>query len=505
MSLVGSWISKEVALITNRLKRNDFFYIPLLIEGEQSSIPACLNPTDRLYKDFYHKAEYHKNMLEILRKKLLKPEELSVPSDDEWSDEGEAKSLSEKALLEMYQEDAEQGSTIAQLSLAYAYENGWGVKKNKKRFLKWCRMAADEEDVKALTRLGDYYLEAIDFHDKSEAVKCFVKATEQEDTANAEAYSCLGYCYLNGIGIEKDNVQAVNCFKKAAEQGNNKAKIFLGLCYQNGNGIEKNETEAMRLFESASYEEEQARYCLGFCYAYGFGTDVDLRKAVKLWKDASKDGNVDAKVALGYFYENGMGVKKDVAEAIRFYRLGVKQKNGEAHARLGYCYENGIGVIHDKAAASQLYKDAMVHDTIMVLKYNPNHSIVNTGTLINLVTLREMYENLAQQGDPVAQHNLAYCYLRGEGVKQDESLGVYWFYLATEQGFAPAQCNLGICYKNGDGGLTQDDERAAQLYQQAAEQGHLYACILLSFCFEHGVGVTQNSEAAHFWYEHATT
>ena len=482
MSLAGSWISKEVTLIINRLKRNDFFYIPLLIEGEQSSIPACLNPTDRLYKDFHHKTEYHKNVLEILHKKLLKPEGLKILSDNEWSDcdDDETQSLSERALLDMHQEDAEQGNTIAQLSLAYAYENGWGVKKNKKRFLKWCRMAADEENVEALTRLGRYYLETTNFHDKEEAVKCFMKATEQEDEANAEAYSCLGYCYLNGIGIEEDTVQAVNCFKKAVAHGNNEAKTFLGICYQNGDGIEKDEAEAVRLFESASYEEDRARYCLGFCYAYGFGTDVDLRKAVKLWKDASKDGNVDAKAALGYFYENGIGVKKDIAEAIRFYRLGIKQKNGEAHVRLGYCYENGIGVIQDKAAASQLYHDAVVLDTIIILKYNPNHSVVATGTLINLVTLREMYENLAHRGDPIAQHNLACCYLRGEGVKQDESLGVYWFFLAAEHGFAPAQCNLGICYKNEYGGLARDDEQSAQLYQRAAEQGHLYARALLN-------------------------
>ena len=483
MSLVDSWISKEVALITNRLKRNDFFYIPLLIEGEQSSIPACLNPTDRLYKDFYHNAEYHKNVLEILRKKLLKPEGLRILSDDEWSDcddDNETHSLSERALLDMHQEDAEQGNTIAQLSLAHAYENGWGVKKNKKRFLMWCRMAADEENVEALTHLGRYYLETTDLHDKEEAVKCFIKATEQDDEENGEAYSCLGYCYLNGIGIEKDSVKAVDCFKKAVDQENNDAKTLLGICYQNGAGIERDDAEAVRLFESASYEDEQARYCLGVCYAYGFGTNVDLRKAIKLWKDASKEGGIDAKVALGYFYENGIGVKKDVAEAVRFYRLGVKQKNGEAYVRLGYCYENGIGVIQDKAAASQLYHDAMVYDDgIMVLKYNPNHSVVNAGTLINLVALREMYENLAQQGDPVAQHNLAYCYLRGEGVKQDESLGIYWFFLAAEHGFAPAQCNLGICYKNEYGGLAQDDEQSLQLYQRAAEQGHIYAGALL--------------------------
>lgn len=74
-----SWIKKEVDLIQKRLERNDFFYIPLLCEGEPAeSIPHCLSPQDRLFRNFQIEHDYNRNILDILNKKILHPEKLNV-------------------------------------------------------------------------------------------------------------------------------------------------------------------------------------------------------------------------------------------------------------------------------------------------------------------------------------------------------------------------------------------------------------------------------------------
>ena len=42
--------------------------------------------------------------------------------------------------------------------------------------------------------------------------------------------------------------------------------------------------------------------------------------------------------------------------------------------------------------------------------------------------------------------------------------------LAAEQGYAPAQYNLGVMYANGEG-VAKNDEQAVKWYRKAAEQG----------------------------------
>ena len=39
----------------------------------------------------------------------------------------------------------------------------------------------------------------------------------------------LGYCYENGAGVEKDLVEAVRCYKLAADQGDAVAQVNLGV------------------------------------------------------------------------------------------------------------------------------------------------------------------------------------------------------------------------------------------------------------------------------------
>jgi TPR repeat protein len=48
---------------------------------------------------------------------------------------------------------------------------------------------------------------------------------------------------------------------------------------------------------------------------------------------------------------------------------------------------------------------------------------------------------------------------------------VKWFRKAAEQGHAPAQYNLGVCYYYGNG-VPQNYREAVRWIRKAAEQGH---------------------------------
>ncbi|HSI61657.1 MAG TPA: tetratricopeptide repeat protein, partial [Candidatus Saccharimonadia bacterium] len=66
-----------------------------------------------------------------------------------------------------------------------------------------------------------------------------------------------------------------------------------------------------------------------------------------------------------------------------------------------------------------------------------------------------------------------------------------WVRKAADQGFAPAQSNLGVLYRNGDG-VTRDDAQAAAWYQKAAQQGNAVAQYNLACCYEDGIGVPKD-------------
>ena len=57
----------------------------------------------------------------------------------------------------------------------------------------------------------------------------------------------------------------------------------------------------------------------------------------------------------------------------------------------------------------------------------------------------------AEAGDAVARFKMAGFYARGEGVAQDLVEAARWLKLAAEQGYAPAQNNLAVCYSTGAG------------------------------------------------------
>ena len=78
---------------------------------------------------------------------------------------------------------------------------------------------------------------------------------------------------------------------------------------------------------------------------------------------------------------------------------------------------------------------------------------------------------LAEQGDAVAQNNLALMYAQGEGVPQDDKTAVKWFRLAAKQGIARAQNNLGVMYANGKG-VIQDNVYAHMWGNLSASNGY---------------------------------
>ena len=80
----------------------------------------------------------------------------------------------------------------------------------------------------------------------------------------------------------------------------------------------------------------------------------------------------------------------------------------------------------------------------------------------------------AEQGYPPAQYNLGSLIERGIGfwgsMQEHDAEGAKWHRKAAEQGYPPAQTRLGDLYKSGQG-VPQDDVEAAKWYRKAIKGG----------------------------------
>lgn len=109
------------------------------------------------------------------------------------------------------------------------------------------------------------------------------------------------------------------------------------------------------------------------------------------------------------------------------------------------------------------------------------------------------FRRAAEQGFAPAQNDLGWMYVKGLGVAQDYKKAFSWFTKAAIQGHASAQGALGWMYDSGQG-VVQDYKQAASWYRKAAEQGVGEAQASLGVRYAEGQGVPQDYIEAHKWF-----
>jgi hypothetical protein len=134
---------------------------------------------------------------------------------------------------------------------------------------------------------------AFDRNDYQQALVNLGKASE---LGHADAQNTLGYMYQNGLGVTKDDAEAVGWFRKAAAQGHALAQNNLGHMYQNGLGVTKDDAEAVGWYrKGAAQGNAMAQNNLGYMYYHGFGVTKDDAEAVQWFSKAAAQGNATAK------------------------------------------------------------------------------------------------------------------------------------------------------------------------------------------------------------------
>jgi TPR repeat protein len=169
--------------------------------------------------------------------------------------QGYGVSKSNEKALEWYRKAAAQNHPMGQNSVGQAYVYGWGVNKDPTEAVRWTRLAAEQGLSSAQANLARFYSDGVGVpRDDKLAAEWAAKAADQ---GNASGQTLLGWAYNEGKGVRKDAETAVKYFRLAAEQGASGAAVNLGMAYRDGKGFPKT---AIKRFTGLK-KRRKARWC----------------------------------------------------------------------------------------------------------------------------------------------------------------------------------------------------------------------------------------------------
>ncbi len=130
--------------------------------------------------------------------------------------------------LKYFKPLAEQGHIEAQGYLGLMYYNGSGVKRDKRKSIKWLTLAGEKGDLEAQTTLANHYSVRGDY--TKEAKWLTLSATQ----GHARAQHRIASLFYHGKGVSQDYKEAAKWYALAAAQNHPPSQISLSYMYNNG-------------------------------------------------------------------------------------------------------------------------------------------------------------------------------------------------------------------------------------------------------------------------------
>ncbi|MBC8493569.1 MAG: sel1 repeat family protein [Candidatus Thioglobus sp.] len=442
----------------------------------------------------------------------------------------ETSELSGELLLTKLEKAAKSGDARSQFSLANMYHNGIGVKADEKLAFYWYTQVAEQGFASAQFNVANGYYHGIGTaQNLAQALTWYEKAAEQDFVA---AQYNLAVMYRRGEGADIDNEAAFRWYERAAQLGYGMAQLTLAKLYEKGVGVEQSDDLAQTWYlRAANQLDPEAQFHLAEFYQQR----NSYAQAVFYYRKAAEQDYVLAQFALAMNLLDGKGVIKDEAQAQALLLAAAKAGHAQAQFQLGkllFSQEHtdtieakqwltkaseqsvdlATALLLDLEALEQSNKEALalelaeassvivepieadaqpaveapiatkidhsLDDVAMQIMPDltaliPNQqqildSIASNATMMNNV---EKLMLSAQQGNPIAQHNLSTLYSIGELVAKDERKAFLLMQRSANQNIARSQNSLAMMYLNGIG-VEANYQKAYYWASASARQGN---------------------------------
>ena len=221
----------------------------------------------------------------------------------------------------------------------------WRVTTEGGDFLQTLRRLAEGGNAHVMFRLGRMYATGIGVaRNEAEAVAWYRKGAS---AGNANAKTALAVALIEGRGTGKDPQEGVRVLREAADTNNHEAMYRLGVILADGKLVNKDAAEAMRLFtQGAEAGYVPAMLDLALLYNTGEGASADPVKAAMWYKRAADLGSTAGMVNLGFMHQQGRGVERNDITAVALYRKAAAENNPSGIHNLAAMLDSGRGVTH---------------------------------------------------------------------------------------------------------------------------------------------------------------
>lgn len=374
--------------------------------------------------------------------------------------------------LALYEAAYIKGNILAGIKLALLYSDGRGTEKSKEKAYQIFSVAQKKGDPLAKAWISEYYRMGYAVpQDKAKTKEilenCVADLEQMCACGDAEAQYYLGFEYLYGLSLEKNETKAFDLLKKAYASGIISAGVALADCYINGVGCPVDVKWGVTLLEACvKSTNKKAHFELAKLYYYGKHVNKDYKRAFSLFLFAAERGHKSSQDYVGDCYYYGRGTQEDDAKAVEWYTKAYEQGNSHAASQLGRIYHNGHGVEVDKDKSFYFFKYA------------------------------------ADRGNTYSQYFLHFFYL-SDGKYQDHEKGLEYLFKAAEANNSDAQIVLGKLYCHGDYGLEESEEKSYQWFLRAAELENAEAERIVGEMYTHDFYVVQDPHKSLEWLEKA--
>jgi TPR repeat protein len=189
------------------------------------------------------------------------------------------------------------------------------------------------------------------------------------DVAPSDVATAIKYCKVasgssrralyqlgRAYAANRQTVEAIGAWRKAADKGSTSAMVELGVLYGTGAGVARDEAQARKLFERAA-EAGNPRGVTNLAALSGGGASSDPARARQMLAK-SAETNAEAQYQLGLMMADGTGGAKDDAGARAMFEKAAAQNHPGALERMGAFAQEGRGGPKDSSAAKAYYERA---------------------------------------------------------------------------------------------------------------------------------------------------
>ncbi len=329
-------------------------------------------------------------------------------------------------------------------------------------------------------------------------------------------------------GFVSDQIEALNWYTKAAEQGHGLAQVTLGVKYASGGtGFVKDVIRSARWFLIAAQQNyDTAQYAIANCFLQGSGVQQNLEKAYYWFQQSADKGIDEARYKMANMLLEGYGTDEEVDALMGWFSFFADENRSDAQ----YMYSklllarkaspeneiNAIEYLNKAIALSNVDAMSFLAERCFNKELN-QYNVIKGMELLRLAvelnsmeakTLMDKYtkslsreevytytKHFADSGNAVDMADLGNMYYIGDGTEVNYEKAVEYFTKSSEYEIEDSFIGLGLCYYYGFG-VKFDYDKAFDNLSKGIAGGKSVAVSTLGLCYYYGYGVEKDHSKA---------